>query len=320
VLGVTSLTSQQTVSDKPDITLSIVSWNTRELLRECLASIEGGARAHAVEVHVIDNASSDESARMVKDEFPNVTVIANQTNVGFARANDQSWSQAAGRYWMLLNSDTEVAPGSLDALIEFMDHHPQCGLATARLVNPDGTPQNCAQPVPCVWLTLLEGLRLHKVLSVSRRGRLLLGSYWSYDRSIKVGWTWGTALIARREAVDEVGPLSEDFFMYGEDLEWCLRMRRRSWEIWYCAEAEVLHHGGQSSAQRWDDKGRLYKILDGVYQALGKHRGRAYVWLLQATTLFVLVLEWLASSVRGHRSMKLPFSLAYHFRAVKGAH
>ena len=306
------------MSDKPDLTVSIVSWNTRELLRACLASIEGGASVHAVEVHVIDNASTDESAQMIGEEFPNVHVIANEENVGFAAANNQSWALARGRYWMLLNPDTEVAPGSLDVLIDFMDRHPNAGLATARLLNPDRTPQHCAQPIPSVWLTLLESLRIHKLLSSSRRGSILMGPYWSYDRSRQVGWTWGAALIAPREAVKEVGPLSEDFFMYGEDLEWCLRMRGHRWEIWYCAEAEVLHHGGQSSVQRWDESGRLFKILDGVYKALEKHRGRTYVKLLQATTLFVLSMEWLASLFRGRRSLTLADSLAYHLRALFG--
>src|SRR5262249_34045509 len=146
----------------------------------------------AFEVHVVDNASADGSAEMVHTEFPQVRLIANDENLGFARANNRSWAQCQGRYWMLLNSDAELRPGALDALVSFMDSHPCAGLATARLINRDGTPQNCAQPSPSIFKTLLEAFRLHKLLPASARGRILLGPYWSYDRATPVGWTWGT--------------------------------------------------------------------------------------------------------------------------------
>ena len=300
-----------------DLTVTVVSWNTKALLRACLCALQDAPLQIRLEIHVVDNASSDSSVEMVQQEFPHVCLLANQENMGFARANNQSWQEAQGRYWMLLNSDTEVKPGALDALVNFMDCHPKVGLATARLVSPNGAPQHCAQAIPCICNTLAEASRLHKLLPASVRGRMFLGPYWTYDKNIQVGWAWGTALIARREAVENVGPLSEVFFMYGEDLEWCLRMRRHGWEIWYCHEAEVLHHGGQSSAQRWDDRGRLCTILDGTYKAIERHRGRAYVRSLQTATLVALRLEWLASRVRGEGGANLLSSLAYHRRVLK---
>jgi N-acetylglucosaminyl-diphospho-decaprenol L-rhamnosyltransferase len=305
-------------SDQLDLTVTIVSWNTQDLLRMCLRSIEHGTAKSKVEVHVVDNHSVDQSGEMVRAEFPDVKLTVNEENVGFARANNQSWREARGRYWLLLNPDTVVRPGALERLVAFMDAHPRAGLATARLITPGGVPQHCAEAVPGILRTLLEASRLHKCLPPSLRGRVLLGTYWTYDRPIRLGWTWGTALIARREAVEEVGPLSEDFFMYGEDLEWCLRMRRR-WEIWFCPEAEVLHHGAQSSRQKWDESGRLCRILDAVYGALEQHRGRPYVRALQVATLVALGLEWLASRVRSRTLPSLPVSLAYHRRVLKRA-
>jgi len=302
----------------PDLTITVVSWNTRDLLRGCLNSIYGGGALSNFDVHVVDNASSDGSAEMVRSEFPDVRLISNEANVGFARANNQSWREARGRYWLLLNSDAEVGSGAIDALIAFMDAHPRAGLTTARLVNPDGTPQNCAQAMPSIFRTLFEASRLHKLLPAKVRGRMLLGPYWSYDEPAPVGWTWGTALIARREAVEEVGPLSEDFFMYGEDLEWCLRMRRNRWGIWFCPEAEVLHFGGQSSAGRWEDGARLRTKLDGIYRAIEQHRGRAYLRVLQTAALVALGIEWLSLRVRSRRSRDLSDCLDYHQHALTG--
>src|SRR5262245_39415427 len=210
------MTLKVTLNQEPDLdlTITVVSWNTEELLRKCLASLENCTTRYSYEVHVVDNASHDASRELVLKEFPWVRLFANDTNAGFAKANNLSWNQARGRYWLLLNSDTEVGGGAIDALIGCMDARPRAGLVTAHLVNPDGSPQHCAQPDPSILLSLLEMTRLHKFLTAGLRGRLFLGPYWSYDRAIKLGWTWATALIARREAVDQAGSLSEDFFMY----------------------------------------------------------------------------------------------------------
>lgn len=278
--------------------MTIVSWNTRELLAACLRSLAAASRRR-VEVHVVENASTDGSGELVAAEFPDVRLIRNPRNVGFARACNQSWADAKGRYWLLLNSDTEVRPGALDRLIEFMDARPRAGLATAKLLNADGTPQFCAQPNPAVWRVLLEAGRLHKWLPSDLQRRLLLSSYWSYDRPCRLGWTWGTALIARREAVEQVGPLSESFYMYGEDLEWSLRMRKAGWEIWFCPDAEVIHYGGRSAAVQWQEVERGRRVTDGYYQALEQHHGRFWIRAYQAATLLALGSQWLTLRLRG---------------------
>jgi GT2 family glycosyltransferase len=253
---------------------------------------------------------------MVRAEFPRARLIAEDRNLGFARASNLSWPEAKGRYWMLLNSDAEVRPGALDSLVDFMDAHPGAGLATARLVNPDGTPQYCAQRSPSIFLTLLELSRFHKLLPAGARGRMFLSSYWSYDRAIQLGWTWGTALIARREAVEEAGLLRQDFSMYGEDLEWCFRIRRRGWQIWYCPDAEVLHHGGQSSAVRWTERSHMRVKLDATYRAVEIHKGRPYTRLLQASSLLALAVEWVISRITGRPIPASAFLFDYYRRAL----
>jgi len=304
---------------KLDLTISIVSWNTRSLLRKCLDSIERCGSRYTFEVHVVDNASRDGSQNLVREEFPWVRLFVNPGNVGFATANNLSFSQARGRYWLLLNSDTELSHGAIDALIEFMDSKPRAGLATARLLNRDGSPQHCAQPAPSLLLTLLELSRLHKLLTVRVRGRLFLGPYWSYDQATQLGWTWGTALIARREAVDAAGPLREDFFMYGEDLEWCLRIRRQGWEVWYCPGAEVLHHSGGSSIGIWNENERLMARLDGSYKAIRMHKGQVYTRALLACTLLALVLSLAISRVLRRSTPSLGLLTRYYRRAIRMA-
>ena len=302
----------------PDLTIAVVSWNTRDLLAACLRSLPVGAPAHPIEVVVVDNASTDGSAAMVRASFPAVRVIDTGSNIGFAPACNRAWPEARGRYFMLLNPDTEVRPGALDRLIGFMDAHPRAGLAGARLVDPGGTPQHSAQAVPSVGLTLLEAARVHKLLPRAARARRLLGAYWTCDRSVEVGWTWGTALVARREAVVEAGPLDESFAMYGEDLEWCLRMRARGWQVWHCAEAEVVHHGGASSRQRWNARARAFRVEDAVYRALELHRGAAYVACLRAARFAALLAEGVASVLR-RRPWPRPLAdaLVYHWLSAE---
>lgn len=272
--------------------ITVVSWNTREMLRACLSSIFAGLGSLKANVHVVDNASADGSPDMVRVELPEVRLIANSQNVGFASACNQSWRSATGRYWMLLNSDTELRPGALEALVAFADRHPRAGLVTARIVGEDGRPQHCAQPSPSILLTVLEALRVHRLVPHKWRALVWLGPYFGYDRPARLGWTWGTALLARRDAVAEVGTLSEDFFMYGEDLEWSLRMRRFGWQVWFCPDAEVLHHGGASSRQLWtDDASKQRLMLANIYKAIEISRGRVYGRLLLAVTVAVLACE-----------------------------
>jgi N-acetylglucosaminyl-diphospho-decaprenol L-rhamnosyltransferase len=285
------------------------------LLRRCLTAIrEQGARAR-VAIHVVDNASQDGTLAMLRREFPEVHVTANAENLGFARAVNQSWpaEAASARYWLLLNPDAVPQPGCLDALVSFMDVHHRAGLVSPLILGPDGVPQYSAQPAPGVPRVLLEAVRIHKLLPRAARARLLLGSYWSYDTSVEVGWTWGTALMARREAVEQVGPLNGDFFMYGEDVEWCLRMRRARWEVWLCAEAAVVHEGGASAHQRWSLAERGRHQMEGYYRAVALDRGPLRARALRAAMLLALLAESAACRLRGReRSPGLVEALAYH--------
>jgi N-acetylglucosaminyl-diphospho-decaprenol L-rhamnosyltransferase len=231
---------------RPDVSVIIVSWNTRALTTACLASLPAGAGTATWEAWVVDNASSDDSVAAIRRDFPDVHVIANPGNVGFAAANNQGIAAAAGRYLLLLNSDTVVAPGSLAALVAFADAHPRAGVIGPRLDNPDGSFQAGPTPFPSFWTELLS------VTSLGRR--LTYRGYPSRPEAASrtpqaADYVVGAAMLARREAVDEVGGLDEGYFMYSEEPDWCWRMRQAGWETWYTPGAVITHFGGQSTSQ-----------------------------------------------------------------------
>jgi hypothetical protein len=149
------------------------------------------------------------------------------------------------------------------------------------------------------------------------RGHLLGGCYFSYEEEWPMGFPWGTALLARREAVEQAGPLDESFWMYGEDTEWGLRMRRHGWEVWYCPQARVLHHGGASSAGNWTDEQKLRRIWDSQYCALRKHRSEAAVRRLQRARLLALRLDAFTLGLRGRRNPETTALIAYHREALR---
>jgi len=236
-----------------DLSVVIVSWNTRGLLRECLTALAEGARLKmdsldpssvvrrlsSVEVIVVDNASTDGSAAMVRAELPAVRLIANTENVGFARANNQGIRASTGRYVVLLNSDTVVPASALGSLVMFMDAHPDIGAVGPRLLRPDGAPQPYAfGGDPTLGYLLRRGVN-----------RLLYRRPlhdWATDAIQPVDWVSGACLLARRAAIDQAGLLDERIFMYFEDNDWCLRIRRAGWQVVYNPQVAITHIGGQS--------------------------------------------------------------------------
>jgi GT2 family glycosyltransferase len=187
------------------------------------------------------------------------------------------------------------------------------------LVNHDGSPQHCAQAIPSVSLTLLEASRVHKLLPRATRARLLLGPYFTYDVEQRLGWTWGTALMGRREAVAEVGPLCEQFFLYGEDLEWCLRMKSAGWEVWFCHRAEVTHHGAASAPIDQSERQRRALIQERIFDALACHRSRGRMAGLHAANVLAAGGEWLAARLRRRPVGLAEESIRYHVKAIAGA-
>ncbi|MBN1920174.1 MAG: glycosyltransferase family 2 protein, partial [Anaerolineae bacterium] len=223
----------------------VVSWNTREMLADCLESIGKYPPEGVFEVWVVDNASTDNSAAMVRERFPWVRLIENGENVGFARANNQALRQASGRYAVLLNSDTQVLPGALQTLVDFLDAHPRAGACGPLLLNADGSLQPSCHPVLTAgrefWrLCFLEPLLPRATYPQHR---------WSQEEAHPVEVIKGACLVLRQEALAQVGLLDEQYFMYTEEMDLCYRLLQAGWENYWVPQARVIHYGEASSKQ-----------------------------------------------------------------------
>jgi GT2 family glycosyltransferase len=254
-----------------DLSIIIVSYNTASLLADCLRALPAAAAGTAYQVVVVDNASSDGSADRVVREFPTAQIIRNAENAGFARANNQGMRATESDYVLLLNSDTVAQPDSIAGLVRFMNQSPRAGAAGPRLLRPDGTPQPYAfggDPTPAYLLARAAN-------------RLLLHRYlhdWSTAAVQPVAWVSGACMIVRRAAIDPIGLLDEQMFMYFEDNEWCLRLRRAGWQVFYDPQVAVVHLGGQSVRRNPAAQRAYRQSLRYFYR---KHYGRAAGWALE---------------------------------------
>jgi len=228
-----------------DLSIVIVNWNTRDLRAQCLESIYDSLPQRDIEVFVVDNDSSDGSSEMVRERFIQVHLIANEQNVGFARANNQAIRRCEGRYILLLNSDTIVKPGAFDALVDFMDTHPQAGASGAHLLNPDGSLQYSCSPAPSLSG---EFKRLFHLPGVRPDGYYQMHE-WDESMARQVDVILGACLVLRHQALDQVGLLDEDYFMYSEEVDLCHRLKAAGWELFWVPQAQVIHLGGQSTRQ-----------------------------------------------------------------------
>jgi len=231
-----------------DLSVVIVNWNVRDLLRRCLLSILASSQTRKFEIIVVDNASTDGSVEMVRAELPAVHLIANTENRGFPAANNQGLAIARGRYVLLLNPDTEIVGDALATMVAFADAHPDVGMIGPQLLYADGSVQSSRRRFPTLATGFLESTWLERYAS-----RRLLERYEFLDQPDDVvqdvDWLYGAALMARREAVEQVGPMDEGYFMYSEELDWCRRFRDTGWRVVYLPAAQIVHHEGKSSEQ-----------------------------------------------------------------------
>ena len=233
------------VRGRPDVSVIVVSYNTRELLRACLAAVEQSLDV-ALELFVVDNSSTDGSADMVERQFPWVQLIRNRQNRGFAAANNLAIPQAAGRFVLLLNPDTVVQPDAIGTLAGYLAAHEHVGICGPLVVNADGSYQSCGYQYPSLLFEIRQSKNINKVL------RRIFGPEPVVGPRIgptEVEWVDGCCLMIRREVIDAIGPLDEQFFMYAEELDWCFNARRHGWRIVALPGTSILHHGGQSSSQ-----------------------------------------------------------------------
>lgn len=254
-----------------DLSIIIVSWNTKEVLRTCLQSVGVGLRALRAEVFVVDNASSDGSADMVADEFPQFHLIRNTENVGFAAANNQAIQHATGKYVLLLNPDTVVSKTVLQRSYEYMEQAPKVGILGCRVLNGDGSVQlTCGQYPSLVNLALLSsGLFRYEHPKFLGRYQML---DWKRDSERDVETVTGCYMFCRAEAIQQVGMLDESFFCYGEETDWCKRFTDAGWILRFAPIGEIIHYGSLSSRQC--NHRRDVMLTDGLIRLHRKHGGR----------------------------------------------
>lgn len=231
----------------PEASVIIVSFNTREVLRKCLTSLKTATGKHKIEIIVVDNASKDQSAEMVKTDFPNVRLLHSKTNLGFAAANNWAFTVATGRYWILLNPDAEMQYDALDHAFRFMLDHPRAAMAGAKLTAPDGTTQPSARQFP----SLLNEILVLSGMAAKFPHSKFFGRFdrtWANENTpAQVDWVPGAFAIMRPEAIKQVGHFDERFFLYYEEVDLCRRLKDRKWQIWYQPNIVIQHIGGESS-------------------------------------------------------------------------
>lgn len=257
------------------LSVVIVSWNTKELLLECLRSLSAELESTESEVFVVDNNSSDGSAELVSEQFTRIKLIANDRNRGFAAANNQALSQCRGHYVLLLNPDTEVKPGSIRTLIDFLDIRDRAGVVAPQLLNSDGTIQRSCRQFPTFTGMLYELLGLSRLFPEHPKFRQYKMLDWQHDDEREVDQPEGACLLLRQQVIEDVGLFDEAYFMLFEEVDLCYRIKQKGWQIWFTPEAQVVHHYGQSIKQV-----KVKMILSshkGLYRFWRKHyRGNRF--------------------------------------------
>ncbi|MCS7266097.1 MAG: glycosyltransferase [Armatimonadetes bacterium] len=285
--------------NEPNISVIIVNWNTREHLRQCLRSLLGigdwgsGTGETDFEVIVVDNASVDGSAEMVQSEFPQVKLIANGCNVGYAAANNQAANLAKGRYFLLLNPDTELKPETIDKLVVFAELHTDAGAVAPKLVYPDGRLQPSIRSFPTPAALLFSALAFDKIFTTRHSpfatyrspfaaffGRYRM-TWLSYDEVSEVDQPMASALLVRREAWEQVGGMDEAMPIFFNDVDFCWRLKKLGWRIYFLPEAIVVHHHGASTR------------LLGIGKALATHKGLLQFYDKHIRPLLPASLYWL---------------------------
>lgn len=280
-----------------DVTVCIAQYNHIDLLEACLASLAASTGPVSYEIIVVDNKSADDSVARLRHRT-DLTLIANDTNRGYAGAIDQALAQARGRYVLVLNNDTAVAPDTLAVLTAYMDAHPDVGASGCALYPYAGAPgpvPSCNRYFPSAHRVALENLATFTGLAALLRRTPFFGPLWGYpplDRVQSVAQIVGAFMFVRRKTIDAVGPMDDAYFLYLEETDWCYRMRAAGWEIHYTPATHAVHLGSRSTSAL-TNRAEIYRASMTRY--LTKHRG---TWSALAYRLQVLVIE---------RTLSIPF-------------
>jgi len=278
-----------------DLSVVIVSWRARDLLFACLESLDRQVRARRepgrieIEVFVVDNGSGDGTPDAVRERFPWLQVIALPRNVGFAAGNNVALAKIAGRHALLLNNDTEVLPGALERCVRFLDEHPDVGVVGPQLLNPDGSKQNSVHNYPSLATELLPKGLLETLLP-----RRFPSKRYEHDGPVDVEAVLGACLFVRRDVLDQVGLMPEDYFFFLEETDWCWRIREAGWRVVHLPDTRVIHVHGATTKKRVPARTRI-EYHRSLYRFFRKRRGAVQAAVVRTlrfakSALYALVL------------------------------
>jgi N-acetylglucosaminyl-diphospho-decaprenol L-rhamnosyltransferase len=270
-----------------DVSVSVVSYRTPGLLRDCLSALATEHGHLQIDVSVVDNASGDDSAELVERHFPHVNLIRNAENVGFGAAHNQALRLARGRYLLVLNSDAVMLPGALERMVGYLDQHPDVGVVGPRLLYPDGSPQPSMRQFPSVGTLFMESTQIQRFWPANRVLRRYYAQHRAADAENAVDWLVGACLCVRTAAARDVGLFDERYFMYSDELDWCRRFRAAGWRVVYLPGAEVQHRESASASQDLAARDRRFQASKLAYAE--RWHGRRVASLLRA----YLALEYL---------------------------
>ncbi|MDN3513897.1 MAG: glycosyltransferase family 2 protein [Candidatus Brocadia sp.] len=259
-----------------DVSIVIVSYNVSDLLNGCIVSIKRETKC-SYEIIVVDNNSNDNSVEMLKTCHPDVRLIQNEMNVGFAKANNQAFKKAKGRYFLMLNPDTIVLDSAIDKLIKFMDEHLEAGACGPKNLNPDMTLQHNCHHFPTLYTRLVYHLQLTRFFPRNKLFGREHMTYWDYNEIKAVDSITGCSLMIRKTALDVVGLLDENYFMYTEETDLCFRLKKAKWKTVFYPDAAIIHYGGQSALNQKKEKVFAKSIITYLfttrYYFFKKHYG-----------------------------------------------
>jgi len=291
------------VSASVDLSIVIVAWNVRDLVLDCLASIRAAKLGVSHEVILVDNGSNDFTVEAASRQFPETRILALPKNIGFGAGNNRGLEVMRGRHAVLLNSDTIVLPGGLEACVRFLDLHPEVGVVGPQLLNPDRTKQNCIHNSPNLVSELVGQSLLRRLLPHSYPSKRV-----DYDAPVEVEAVLGACLFVRREVIERVGMIDEDYFFFLEETDWCHRIRAAGFKIAHLPDAYVIHLYGESTKKKAPLRTRI-EYYRSRYLFFRKNRSRAAYLSLRGITLLKILLGAVFGGRRAGEYRKI---LAWH--------
>lgn len=269
-----------------DLSVCIVSWNTKDLLRKCIQSILDKTAGLDYEIIVVDNDSKDGSLEMVRQEYPPCKVINSGQNLGFARANNLAVLHASGKYILYLNPDTEFETNALYGMYDCLEKNQTYGALGCKLIYPDGSLQyTCARAFTTPLNEFCELAMLYRIFPKSPFFSTVEMYYWDHESSREVDCISGACIMARKTIIDGLGGFDEEYFMYAEDVDLCYRIRKAGWKIYYLAQEKIIHHEGASSKKKPNKHYSTVQIRDSNVLFFKKNFGLFTIFMYRAAVL-----------------------------------